>query len=214
MAHRLKSRNMLDRAYQVALIRPGVGLQGGAASQFINRYRRGAEWDYDHPLEKRALERGCGIIIWQEQVVQPITDLSGMSAADADRLRRAFSRKGSEALIARYAKRFIAGANERGVDEITTKKIFSKLNGHYMFPESHSHAFAATEYQAAWLKRHHPTEFYGALMNCQPMGFYPMETIKQDARLRFGVNFLNPGVNRRCNLHPRKRRRPNRDAIY
>lgn len=27
------------------------------------------------------------------------------------------------------------------------------------------------------------------------MGFYPIETIKQDARLRFGVNFLNPCVN-------------------
>lgn len=91
MARRLKSRNMLYLAYQVALIRPSVGLQGDAVSQFINRYRRGAEWDYDHPLEKCALERGCGIIIWQEQVVQLITDVSGMSAADADRLHRAFT---------------------------------------------------------------------------------------------------------------------------
>ena len=33
-----------------------------------------------------------------------------------------------------------------------------------------------------------------ALMNNQPMGFYPMETLKQDAR-RFGVPFLNPCVN-------------------
>ena len=72
MACRLKSRNILDLAYQVALIRPGVGLQGGAVSQFINRYHYRAEWDYDHPLEKRALERGRGIIIWQEQVVQII----------------------------------------------------------------------------------------------------------------------------------------------
>ena len=32
-------------------------------------------------------------------------------------------------------------------------------------------------------------------MNNQPMGFYPMETLKQDAR-RFGVPFLNPCVNR------------------
>ena len=31
-------------------------------------------------------------------------------------------------------------------------------------------------------------------MNNQPMGFYPMETLKQDAR-RFGVPFLNPCVN-------------------
>ena len=75
-----QTRNMLDLAYQMALIHPGVDLQGGAVSQFINRYRHGAEWDYDHPIEKRALERGYGIIIWQEQVVRLITDVSGMSA--------------------------------------------------------------------------------------------------------------------------------------
>ena len=63
-----------------------------------------------------------------------------------------------------------------------------------MFPESHSHAFAVTAYQAAWLKRYHPLEFFVALMNNQPMGFYPLETLKQDAR-RFGVPFANPCVN-------------------
>ena len=64
-----------------------------------------------------------------------------------------------------------------------------------MFPESHSHAFAVTAYQAAWLKRRHPLEFFVSLVNNQPMGFYPVETLKQDAR-RFGVPFLNPCVNR------------------
>ena len=41
MAQRLKSRNLLDLAYQVALIRPGVGVQGSAVSQFVERYRHG-----------------------------------------------------------------------------------------------------------------------------------------------------------------------------
>ena len=31
-------------------------------------------------------------------------------------------------------------------------------------------------------------------MNNQPMGFYPLETLKEDAK-RFGVHFLNPSVN-------------------
>ena len=62
------------------------------------------------------------------------------------------------------------------------RKIFAKINGQYMFPESHSHAFAVTAYQAAWLKRYHPVEFFVALVNNQPMGFYPVETLKQDAR--------------------------------
>ena len=61
-------------------------------------------------------------------------------------------------------------------------RFSAKINGHYMFPESHSHAFAITAYQAAWLKCHYPLEFFVALLNNQPMGFYPLETIKQDAR--------------------------------
>ncbi|WP_420618896.1 DNA polymerase III subunit alpha [Candidatus Poriferisocius sp.] len=195
MAQRLKSRNLLDLAYQVALIRPGVGVQGSAVSQFVERYRHDADWDYDHPLEKRALERGYGIIVWQEQVVQLIEDVAGMTAAEADEVRRAFARPNNEHLIAMHWKRFAEGAWLNGVPEEAAKRIFSKINGHYMFPESHSHAFAVSAYQAAWLKRYHPVEFFTALMNNQPMGFYPMETLKQDAR-RFGIRFLNPCVNR------------------
>ena len=194
MGQRLKSRNLLDLAYQVALIRPGVGVQGSAVSQFVERYRHGANWEYEHPLERRALARGYGIIVWQEQVVQLIEDVAGMTAAEADEVRRAFARPNNEHLIAMHWKRFLEGARRNGVPEETAGKIFSKINGHYMFPESHSHAFAVTAYQAAWLKRYHPLEFFVGLMNNQPMGFYPMETLKQDVR-RFGVPFLNPCVN-------------------
>ena len=195
MAQRLRSRCLLDLAYQVALIRPGVGVQGSAVSQFVERYRHGADWDYDHPLEQRALERGCGIIVWQEQVVQLIQDVSGMSAAEADQVRRAFTRSNNDHLIAMYRrKKFVEGALRNGVPEDVALNIFAKVNGEYMFPESHSHAFGVTAYQAAWLKRYHPLEFFVTLINNQPMGFYPMETLKQDAR-RFGVPFLNPCVN-------------------
>lgn len=195
MAQRLLSRTLLDLAYQVALIRPGVGVQGSAVSQFVERYRHGAEWAYDHPLEERALARGYGIIVWQEQVVQLITDVSGMTAAQADEIRRTFARSNNEHLIALHWEQFRKGAHGKGVPEETARKIFAKISGSFMFPESHSHAFAITAYQAAWLKSYYPLEFFVALMNNQPMGFYPLETLKQDAR-RFGIPFRNPCVNR------------------
>ncbi len=195
MGQWLQSRNLRDLAYQVALIRPGVGVQGSAVSQFVERYRHGAPWDYDHPLERRALERGCGVIVWQEQVVQLVMDVAGFTAAQADELRRAFARPHNAHLIYGLWRRFLDGAQGRGVPGDSARRIFAKLNGQYMFPESHSHAFAVTAYQAAWLKRYHPVEFFVSLMNNQPMGFYPVETLKQDAR-RFGVPFLNPCVNR------------------
>ena len=203
MGQRLRPRNLLDLAYQVALIRPGVGVQGSAVSKFVDRYRHGAQWEYDHPLERRALERGCGIIVWQEQVVQLISDVSGMSTSEADEIRRAFARPNSDHLIAMHRRRFLEGSLANDVPGDIAARIFDKVNGHYMFPESHSHAFAVTAYQAAWLKCHHPLEFFVALMNSQPMGFYPVETIKEDAR-RFGVPFLNPCVNLsgvKCSSH-------------
>ena len=98
-------------------------------------------------------------------------------------------------LVAMYRSRFLEGALNNGVDRESALKIWQKVNGQYMFPESHSHAFGVTAFEAAWLKRHYPLEFFVALMNSQPMGFYPVETLKQDAR-RFGVPFLNPCVNR------------------
>ena len=115
MGQRLRSRNLLDLAYQVALIRPGVGVQGSAVSQFVERYRRGAPWDYDHPLERRALERGYGIIVWQEQVVQLIMDVAGMTAAQADEIRRAFTRPNSGPLVERHRQGFLEGARANGV---------------------------------------------------------------------------------------------------
>ena len=83
-------------------------------SQFVERYRRGASWEYDHPLEERALARGCGIIVWQEQVVQLIMDVAGMSAAQADEIRRAFAKPNNEHLIAMHRRRFLDGGPRQG----------------------------------------------------------------------------------------------------
>ena len=103
------ARSLQDLAYQVALIRPGVGVQGGAVSQFSARHRDGAAWTTDHPLEARALARTYGVIVWQEQVVQLIMDVAGMSAAEADTLRRAFARPQRVQFIAGQRQRFLAG---------------------------------------------------------------------------------------------------------
>ena len=109
----------------------------------------GAAWCVDHPLEARALARTDGVIVWQEQVVQLIMDVAGMSAAEADTLRRAFARPQGAQFIAGPRQRFLAGARRRGVPEGVARTIFAKINGHYLFPQSHAHAFAITAYQAA-----------------------------------------------------------------
>jgi error-prone DNA polymerase len=47
---------------------------------------------------------------------------------------------------------------------------------------SHASSFALLAYASAFLKAHHPTAFYAALLNNQPMGFYHPATIVKDAQ--------------------------------
>ena len=121
--------------------------------------------------------------------------MGGLSAADADRMRRAFGRRDASTATAGWKARFLAGAAQQGVSSEAAECIFGTFNPHYMFPEGHALAFAFTAYQMAWLRRYHPLEFYVALFNEQPMGFWDLNTLKQDAR-RLGLRVAHPCVNR------------------
>jgi error-prone DNA polymerase len=190
---RIRPRNLTDMAHEVAAVRPGVGVNDGVTEYIARRSGQRPE-TYEHPLERRALERTRGVILFQDQVNQVAMDVAGLTPIEADQLRRAYGRRNSSALIQTYWEKFRDGAMRNGVDEETAQRIFGKFNGHYMFPESHAFAFGVTAYQASWLKRYYPLEFYTGLFNQQPMGFYNTETLKEDAK-RHGVKILNPDIN-------------------
>ena len=190
---RIKPRNLTEMAYEVAAVRPGVGVNDGV-TQFIERHAYGAPWSFDHALEERALARTLGVILFQDQVNQLAMDVAGFSPKEADDLRRAFGRRNNLNLLQMYRHKFRRGAAERKVPEPIAEKIFNKFSGQYMFPESHAFAFGVTAYQMAWLKYYYPLEFFVAIFNQQPMGFYNLETLKEDAK-RHGIAVLNPHIN-------------------
>ena len=192
---RLRPENLQEMAYEVAAVRPGVGINNGV-TQFIERYRKkDVHWDYIHEKERPALERTLGIILFQDQVNELAVHVAGFGPKDADDLRRAFGRKNNEGLLERYWQRFRDGAAANGVPEEAAQQIFGKFSGQYMFPESHAYAFGITAYQMSWLKYYYPLEFFVAIFNQQPMGFYNLETLKEDAR-RHGIVVLNPDINK------------------
>ncbi len=190
---RLRPRNLVDMAHEVGAVRPGVGVNHGVSLYLARRMGR-RPVVYDHILEKRALERTLGVILFQDQVNQLAIDVAGFSPGEADQLRRAFGRRHNQTLLETYWQKFLQGASSRDVSEAAARKIFTKFNGQYMFPESHAFAFGVTAYQAAWLKYYYPLEFYVGLFNQQPMGFYNLETLKEDAR-RHGIRVINPDIN-------------------
>jgi error-prone DNA polymerase len=122
---------------------------------------------------------------------------AGFSIGEAEGLRRAMSRKRSEEAIEAWRPRFIAGALAKGIGEQTAHAIYDKLCGFagFGFPKSHAAAFALLAYQSAWLRRYYPAEFLCALLNAQPMGFYPPSSLVRDAQRR-GVEVRAPHVNR------------------
>jgi error-prone DNA polymerase len=190
-----------DLTIQVALVRPGP-IQGGAVHPFIEnrqRLREDPDFDppYDHPLLEEPLRETLGVVVFQEQVLGVATALAGFTVGEAEGLRRAMSRKRSRDAVEAFHGRFVEGAIARGVDPETAEAVFQKLNGFaaFGFPKSHAAAFGLLAYQSAWLRHHYPREFLCALLNAQPMGFYPPSSLVRDAQRR-GVEVRPPDVNR------------------
>src|SRR5665811_1890439 len=201
MLPRTLPRDLDDLTVQVALVRPGP-IQGGAVHPYIERRKRlredpAYEVPYEHPLLRPVLAETLGTIVFQEQVIEVAMALAGFSSAEAEGLRRAMSRKRSEAALRAHHERFLAGAVERGVPEATARRVWEQIQGFsgFGFPKAHSAAFGLLAYQSAWLRVHYAPEFLCSLLNEQPMGFYPPDALAHEARRR-GVRLVPPDANR------------------
>jgi len=202
--------NLDDLTIQVALVRPGP-IQGKAVHPYIEHRRRLREDPsfvppVDHPLLAEPLRETLGVVVFQDQVLEVAIALAGFSVGEAEGLRRAMSRKRSEEAIEAFRERFVEGAVANGVDAKVADKVYDKLVGFsgFGFPKSHAAAFGLLAYQSAWLRHHYPAEFLCALLNAQPMGFYPPASLVRDAQRR-GVEVRPPHVNKsqeKCTIEP------------
>ncbi|MCO6451202.1 MAG: DNA polymerase III subunit alpha [Caldilineales bacterium] len=196
MLPRLQPRCFEDIVVEVAIIRPGP-IQGNMVHPYLRR-RQGLEAvTYIHPSLESALADTLGVVLFQEQVLRIAMTLAGFSGGEADQLRRAMKRKSPTDAMKELAQRFVAGAMQNGLGHEEAVEIFGQLAGFasYGFCKSHAAAFALLSYQTMWLKHYYPVEFYCALLNHQPMGFYSPAVVMGDAR-RHGVETLAPDINR------------------
>jgi error-prone DNA polymerase len=212
MLPRTRPQNLDDLTVQVALVRPGP-IQGGAVHPYIERRKRqreegeGYEIPFEHPLLERALKDTLGTIVYQEQVLEVARDLAGFTSSEAEGLRRAMSRKRSREAIEEHHDRFLVGAvGEKEVDFDLAEQVWAKIEGFsgFGFPKAHSAAFGLLAYQSTWLRVHRGPEFLCALLNEQPMGFYPPDALVHEAQRR-GLLIAPPDVNRSrvvCHVEP------------
>ena len=201
MLPRTRPRKLEDLIVQVAIVRPGP-IIGGAVQPYVEHRRRErtsflpVEPFYDHPSLIPVLAETHGVILYQEQVLQVSMELAGFSAGEAEGLRRAMTRKRSAEAMERVWENFRDGAMARGVTLQTAEDVFNKLRGFasYGFPKAHAAAFAVLAFQSCWLKYYYPAEFMCALLNNQPMGFYPSHVLTNDAK-RHGIRIMAPDIN-------------------
>ncbi len=200
MLPRTLPEDLDDLTVQVALVRPGP-IQGGAVHPYIERRKAlradpSYEVPYEHPSLEPVLSDTLGAIVFQDQVLEVSMALAGFSVGEAEGLRRAMSRKRSQAAMERYRERFIEGAIGRGVSREVAERVFGQIEGFsgFGFPKSHSAAFGLLAYQSMWLRVHYGPELLCALLNEQPMGFYPPDALVHEGQRR-GVEILPPDVN-------------------
>ncbi len=199
---RTRPENLADIAIQVAIVRPGP-IQGGAVNPYIERRQRlrsdpDYQIPYEHPSLEPALRETLGVIIFQDQVLEVAAAFAGFRPGEAEDLRRAMSRKRSQAAIEAHHRRFVEGAMRlHGVDAELAERVFAKVRGFsgFGFPKSHAAAFGLLAYQSTWLRVHYAPEFLCALLNEQPMGFYPPDALVHEAQRR-GLEVIAPDVNR------------------
>ncbi len=185
-----------DLVVEVAIIRPGP-IQGDAVHPYLRR-RQGIEAvTYLHPSLEPILAETLGVILYQEQVMKIAIDVAGFSAADSDGFRRAMGTWRSAKEMEKLHTGFVEGCmRTNGLTREAAEELFGKVAGFasFGFNKSHAAAFARTAYESAFLKLFYPAQFVTGLINAQPMGFYPVEVLVNDAK-RHGVAVLPVDVN-------------------
>ncbi|MBV9930570.1 MAG: DNA polymerase III subunit alpha [Alphaproteobacteria bacterium] len=150
---------------------------------------------YPHPMLENVLKETYGIFVYQEQVMEAAKVLAGYSLGEADLLRRAMGKK-IKAEMDAQRERFVTGCAANGIAGPKANELFDLIDkfAGYGFNKSHAAAYALVAYQTAWLKAHHPVEFFAASM-CFDMHQTDKLAIFIDDMRRLEVECLPPSVN-------------------
>ena len=191
-----RPQNLDDLVVEVAIIRPGP-IQGNAVHPYLRR-RQGLEpVEYLHPSLEPVLRETLGVILYQEQVMNIAITVAGFTPGESDGFRRAMGTWRSSKEMEKLHRRFVDGCRSaNGLTDEQAEELFRRVAAFasFGFAKSHAAAFARTAYESAFLKLFYPAQFTVGLINAQPMGFYPVEVLINDAK-RHGVAVLPVDIN-------------------
>ncbi len=191
-----RPQNLDDLVVEVAIIRPGP-IQGNAVHPYLRRKQGIEPVTYLHPSLEPVLRDSMGVILYQEQVMRIAIEVAGFTPAESDGFRRAMGTWRSSREMEKLHQRFVDGAlRQPGMTLEMAEELFRQVAAFasFGFAKSHAAAFARTAYESSFLKLFYPAQFLVGLVNAQPMGFYPVEVLVNDAK-RHGVAVLPVDIN-------------------
>lgn len=191
---RLRTRNLTDASLVQAGIRPGVG--GAVKINELIARRRGKPYSFSHPGLEEILGATYGIIVFQEQVDQLLQTFAGCTSDEAETIRESIHKKRKEQYALSIRDEITARIVARGHPPALAAEVYDLVSGFqgYGFAQGHALAFAEISIRSIWCQQNHPAEYFAALLDAQPAGYYGPATIANEARSR-GVQVLLPDVN-------------------
>lgn len=109
-----------------------------------------------------------GIMIYQEQVNQVLMKLGGYNAGDADKVRKAISKK-SVVDIEKNRHIFVDGCRNNDIPKSTAESIYDDINEFalYGFNRAHAASYSRITLITAWLKANYTIEFITSCLNIE-----------------------------------------------
>lgn len=171
----LKVSNFNHISDAVALVRPGPA-NSGMTEEYIKR-KNGQAWEPHHPIYERITKDTFGVIVYQEQVMQVISEVAGLPYNVADKVRKIIGKKRDKKDFQEYEELFMQGCKRmKTLSAVEAKEFWEGLQEHakYSFNRSHSVEYAMLSYWSCWLKLYYPNEFICASLT------YGAETKKKE----------------------------------
>ncbi|MBO9712111.1 DNA polymerase III subunit alpha [Sphingomonas sp.] len=189
----VRPSNFGDIIALVSLYRPGPM---DNIPSFGRRKNGQEDIAYPHALLEPILKETYGIFVYQEQVMQAAQILAGYSLGGADLLRRAMGKKIKAEMDAQRATFVEGSAQTHRIPAGKANELFDLIDkfAGYGFNKSHAAAYALLAYQTAWLKAHHPHEFYAASM-CFDIDQTDKLAVFAEDMKRLGVTASPPDIN-------------------
>jgi DNA polymerase-3 subunit alpha len=191
---RIQPRHFRDLIPLVAIYRPGP-LGSGMVDDFVERRHGRTKVSYPLPELEEILAETYGVILYQDQVLQIANRLASFTLGEGDLLRRAMGKKNHREMEQQRA-RFVEGGVRNGHPAEKIEQIFNLMYmfAGYGFGKAHSAAYALLTHQTAYLKAHHPAEFYAATMTAEWRDQDKLDRYIRDAAAH-GIEMEAPSVN-------------------